>query len=404
MTAGCRTGAGLKTFILACVLVALTLRTAPAQEVAGNNSLPDVPREVVLRPEAVPYELESVSWDFDRTNAPFLKEPETSQQHVFRFLLRFGKDTNNALALIWDQPKHKLYLDLNRNLDLTDDPTGAFSSTGKEFQQVLTNVTLPLKTATGLHPARLDLHLFTDAQGRWAQVRLYSRSLWQAKVAVEGREWQVAVLDNLLGRDGPAAAEFLLLRPWTLRTNQVSVRYVSAEIVPFPDQLYWAGRAFHLERRFVTEGGTPLCKLQLTPQEPPFVELKMSGESLNYAVLRATNGYTAVLGEPRGTLKVPQGVYSVRTVWLKRGPAEAFRLGDKPLVVNATVSTNFALGGPLTNSVTLDRSGRKLLMGYQLKGADGGSYSLAKQDRTRPPEFTVYYGGKKALAGKFEFG
>ena len=63
-----------------------------------------------------------------RTNTPFLKEPELSKQGVFRSVLRFGKkDTNNAIALIWDQPKSKLYLDLNRNLDLTDDPAGVFS-------------------------------------------------------------------------------------------------------------------------------------------------------------------------------------------------------------------------------------------------------------------------------------
>ena len=43
-------------------------------------------------------------------------------------------------------------------------------------------------------------------------------------------------------------------------------------------------------------------------------------------------------------------------------------------------------------------------MNYQLRGADGMYYQMAGQDRARPPEFTVYYGGKKALAGKFEFG
>ena len=183
-----------------------------------------------------------------------------------------------GIALIWDQPKHKLYLDLNRNLDLTDDPTGAFSSTGKEFQQVLTNVTLPLKTATGLHPAILDLHLFTDAQGRWAQVRLHSRSLWQAKVAPGGEEWQVAVVDNLFGPEGPVVAKFLLLRPWAVRTNRVSFYDPTFGIIPFPSHLFWLGRPFQLGRRFETDGESPVCKLEFTPQQPPLTELKLSGE------------------------------------------------------------------------------------------------------------------------------
>jgi hypothetical protein len=132
--------------------------------------------------------------------------------------------------------------------------------------------------------------------------------------------------------------------------------------------------------------------------------MKLTGESIYYAVLHATNGYTAVLWEPSGTLKVPQGIYTASAVWLKKGAAKAYRLAYEPLLLNATVPTNVVLGGPLTNSVILTRQGQKLNMSYQIVGADGGSYRLAQQDRTKPPEFTVYHGGKKVQSGKFEFG
>jgi hypothetical protein len=371
--------------------------------IGGGNREP-FPREVVLRPEVVPYDLESVNWNLAQPTGPFRKEPELSQRHVVRSLLRFGKNTNNAIALIWDQPKHKLYVDLNGNLDMTDDPAGVFSSTGKGFRQVFTNVTLPVKTAAGVYPAILDLHLFTDAQGKWAHVQLHSRCLWQAKVVLEGDEWQVAVVDNIFGPEGPAPAKFLLLRPWAVRTNHVSVYDSTSGIVSFPSQLFWVGRAFHLEQRFDTGGVTAVRKLELTPQQPPLTELKLSSESLCYAVLRATNGYTVLLHDPPGMVKVPQGVYTVSAAWLKKGPAEAFRLGSQPLAVKATSATNLVLGGPLTNWVVLNRYGRKLAMNYQLKGADGGSYRLAQQDRTQPPEFAVYHSGKKILSGQFQFG
>ena len=103
-------------------------------------------------------------------------------------------------------------------------------------------------------------------------------------------------------------------------------------------------------------------------------------------------------------VRVPQGVYTVSAAWLKKGPAEAFRLAGEPVLINATAPTNVALGGPLTNSVTLARSGRKLNLNYQLVGADGGAYRLAQQDPAKPPEFTVYHGGKKVLSGMFAFG
>jgi hypothetical protein len=394
----------LKSFVVAWVLGAVALRAASAQGEPGRNAPTNIPGEVVLRAEVVPYELESVNQTLAKPATPFLKEPETSPHHVFRGLLQLGQDTNNPVALIWDQPKRKLYLDLNRNLDLTDDAGGVYSSINKGLQQTFANVTVPVNTAAGFQPTVLDLQFYTDANAGWAYAHLVSRSWWQAKVTSAGQEWQVAAVDHLFGQDGPAAAKFLLLRPWADRTNLVSLYDPSSGIVPFPRRLFWLGQAFQLERRFDTSGAAPVCKLEFTPQRPPLADLKHSGEFVYYAVLRDTNGYTAVLREPEGTVQVPQGVYAVSAAWLRKGAAEAFQLSYEPMLLKTATATNLVLGGPLTNWVVLERAGRKLQMNYQLRGADGRYYRMAEQDRSRPPEFTVYYGSKKALAGKFEFG
>jgi hypothetical protein len=400
-----------RCFALAWILVGAALRVAAAQGVVSNGGSPVVPPELALHQQLVPYDLETVYWPLATTNTPFLREPELSRQGVLRGVLRFGKnDTNNAIALIWDQSRSKLYLDLNRNLDLTDDAAGVFTSTNKGSQQSFTNVTFLLRTAAGLHPAILDLRLSAYSQPLPQRyplkggVQLESRSLWEAKVGPPGAEWQVAALDDPFSPEGPAFAKFLLLRPWTARTNRLSLRDLTSGIVRFPDQLFWLGQAFRLERRLDTQDGTPLCKLEFTPQQPPLTDVKLSGESLYYAVLRATNGYTVVLREPPGPIKVPQGVYTANAVRLKKGAAEAFRLAEAPLLLNATAPTNLVLGGPLTNSVTLTRYSRKLNMNYRLVGADGGAYRLAQQGAATPPDFTVYKGGKKVLSGIFAFG
>jgi len=190
MTTGCNHSAGLRSFTLAWVLVALalSLNTARAAEVAvpaGSSS--DFPREVVLRPEVLPYDLYSVEGPLDTPNAPFLKEPELGQEHVFSGALQVGKDPTNTIALIWDRPAGKLYFDLNRNLDLTDDPAGVFSSPHKgHFVQVFTNVILSLRTARGLDPTIVDLRLTSRREGRWILAQLSWRTLWQAKVALKG--------------------------------------------------------------------------------------------------------------------------------------------------------------------------------------------------------------------------
>jgi len=403
----------VRVLLVAASLLALPSR-APAALVyqpgegwvyESADGAPRISNELVLHQQTVPYELASLYRTFDTTNAPFLKEPEVSKQGVFRGVMRFGrKDTNNAIALIWDQPRSKLYLDLNGNLDLTDDPAGVFGSSNKGMQQVFTNVTVPLKTAAGLHPAILNVRLWSDGVGRKLHGQLDMHSLWEAKAGGPGEEWQVAALDDPFNPEGPGFAKFLVVRPWTARTNRLHVRDLSSGMVKFPDQLYWLGEAFRLERRFDNQDGTPVCKVQFTPQQPALTEVRLSGESLYYAVLQDPKGYTAVVRQPPGTLRIPSGTYSAGAVWLKKGAVEACRLGNESLRINATSPTNLALGGPLTNSVTLTREGRKLNMNYQLLGADGCAYRLAQVDRTKPPEFTVFRGGKKVMAGKFAFG
>jgi len=95
-------------------------------------------------------------------------------------------------------------------------------------------------------------------------------------------------------------------------------------------------------------------------------------------------------------------------VWLKKGEAEAY-LGQRSLAgggryeVGGKEPPRLAVGGPLTNSVSIQRQGKYLALNYELVGAKG-PYELAIQDRSHPPEFAVYQGDKKVASGKFEFG
>ena len=182
MTAGCSTSAGLKTFLIVWMLAVLALRIASGQGQAGGTPTTDVPREIVLHPAVGTSELEVLNVDLAKPTQPFRQEPESSSHHVFRSLLHFGQDTNNPIALIWDQPKQKLYLDLNRNLDLTDDPGGVYSSTeqGPMFpnakfnaglRQTFTNVAVPEKTGMGSQPVIFELQCFTRTNAGWAWAR-----------------------------------------------------------------------------------------------------------------------------------------------------------------------------------------------------------------------------------------
>ena len=60
----------------------------------------------------------------------FEKEPDLGERAIVRGRLLTGTGEDSWTGFAWDRSKGTLYLDLNRNRDLTDDPEGVFQSAG----------------------------------------------------------------------------------------------------------------------------------------------------------------------------------------------------------------------------------------------------------------------------------
>ena len=54
----------------------------------------------------------------------FRKEPDFGKDKVVRSALRIGPGKNDFMGFAVNLTRRSLYLDLNQNLDLTDDPDG----------------------------------------------------------------------------------------------------------------------------------------------------------------------------------------------------------------------------------------------------------------------------------------
>lgn len=111
-----------------------------------------------------------------------------------------------------------------------------------------------------------------------------------------------------------------------------------------------------------------------------------------------------VLDEPKGVVMLPPGSYKAGEVWLKHGRHLAMRDSKSRLTVSEQERARLVAGGPLTNSVKVSRYGKRLVLEYQLGGADGAIYRLTPQDSSQPPQFAVYHDGKKLVSGKFAYG
>jgi hypothetical protein len=354
--------------------------------------------------------------------APFKKEPAFGSRKVLRGTLQFGNNSEQAIPFAWDRSEGKLYLDLNRNQDLTDDPHGVFSSSnprqGSNYYQTFTDVHLSFKTPAGSYQALVDLNLYSF--GDRLSGNAACRSIWTGRATLQGSDWQVGIVENFSGTVGSAASGYMLVRPWAAREQPFHLDFQNGGLdgFLFSPNLFFGGHAYQAACDYVAQGGPPHFNLRLKEQPVELGELKLTGRFINRLVLTGSRGaparerMTVILDSPQPVVKIPTGSYGECRVGLKAGGVEACRelnrYGGPPskptVVLGNGAPAVLAAGGPLTNSVSVNREGRRLALSYQLVGADGARYQLPGNDRLHPPEFAIAKDGKVIASGKFEFG
>ena len=378
-----------------------------AQEVTGGTNSPGGQSVTAyLDYREVNYSV--INWSLPVTlrSSAFKKEPVFSGSKVIRGTLQLGGSTSDAMGFAWDRAAGKLHLDLNRNLDLTDDPTGVFSC-GKGFNdnfQFFTNVRLPFKTPAGSRPMLVDLSFYGYGP---PSCTVAMRSFWQGKVTLQGEQWEVGLLANPLDQRASLENGSLLLRPWGDRNKPFSLYGGALDAIPFSPNLFVGNQAYQLRCTNEVQGDVVKVQMQFTEQQPKLGELKITGNCVQRATLEG-GPFLVVLDKPAAVVKVPVGRYGQTKVCLKKGDVQAYLDGRTQaaaghITVSEAAPAILTVGGPLTNSVSINRQGRKLALNYQLVGA-GGAYQMVNQDRSHPPEFAVYQGDQKVASGKFEFG
>jgi hypothetical protein len=400
----------VRTALLVVGLLGLALgavQSTRAQEVAGGtNSQPGQVATAYLDYQDVSFSFDTWSLPVSQRPSAFKKEPAFGGAKVIRGMLLFAGGASNEMAFAWNRSAGKLYLDLNRNLDLTDDAGGVFSCQGgpQDFYQTFANIRLPFKTAAGIRPTCVDLSFYDYG---WLNCSAAMRSFWQGKVTLQGQEWQVGLLGTPDDQRSSLETGNLLLRPWREHNKFFSLRSGSLEAFPFKQKLFIGNQAYQLQCTNEAQGDTAKVRVQFTEQKPSLGELKIAGGFVRRMTLEG-GPYMVVIDQPQTTVKVPAGRYREAKVCLRKGDVEAYldqrtQSAVGGITVNEKGPAVLTAGGPLTNSVSITRHGRMLSLNYRLVGV-GGTYQLVNQDRSHPPEFTIYQGDKKVKSGKFEFG
>jgi hypothetical protein len=379
------------------------------QAVAAERATTEGPQVVKLEYQEVSSVLNQVSLKVDTVAPRFKKEPGYGQAEVTRGTLSGGDNAARALpfALARDQKKATLYLDLNHNLDLTDDLDGVFTSPEGPPACTFTNVHLTLATISGSHRYLMDLALFNAPQGDAKQNLMafgVLRSFWQGKAQLQGQEWQVGVVEDPAAEAAAEETSYLLLRPWAARDEPFGLNPGTPYLVNRARQLCLDKEAYTLECRYEIKSGSPHYLLEFTETHPALGELKVSGASIYRLIFYRGGECAAVLDRPGPVAQLPAGRYDAAEIWLRSGAVEASSIGARRLDIKAGTPATLTIGAPLTNSVKLSRNGGNLLMQYELAGAGGALYRLSGQDDAKRPAWTVFQGDKCLASGKFQFG
>lgn len=363
----------------------------------------------------------------------FTREPAFVGPQIFRGRFVLDNDNNQSLPFAWDIRERKLYLDLNHNGDLTDDPAGVLTASGQDLQ-LFRGLRLRFGSEGGPYDVLVDAHVFE--QGDTARVFLYVRSLWEGAVELGGKQWYLAVVERPDGRIGPTASmkkigNRMILRPWADRDQpflwwHASLRHVHdlshVKLVDFPFRyagnaevfdafnvpanLFFGGQAYQVGYR-VESGGN--LAVVFRAFQPPRGKLHLGGEYLRRIVLDGGSaGFTVVLDSPPADVEVPTGVYPRQLVLLQGAGFTnvAAGLGTNLLTVTETSLVALNVGAPLLNAVRLlpEPASGTVSLNYQLTNLAGISFRLAFQDEKAPPRLEIRQGDRQVAQGRFNFG
>ncbi len=337
------------------------------------------------------------------TSIAFKKEPVLPPKDVLRGLLRWGAVSEQPIPFVWSRSESKLYLDLNRNQDFTDDPKGVFFGGTNLVNQVFTNVPLPRVTAAGTHPVLVRLE-FRSSGANSIGVTAGLGSYWQAKATLGGKDWQFGIVENVLVAHDTISPQYLLWRPWSERELPFYLSTSSADFAQYSTNLFLAGQTYTLGCRYEAQSAPPQYQAVLTERFAALGELKLTGSSIHRLFLIEEKGLLAILDDPEGTVRIPVGNYSVPEIWLRSQDIEVAGFDARRVKVRAGETANLKAGAPLTNSVAVQSSGYNLVLTYKLLGVDGTEYHFPRRQNERPPEFAIFDGTNRLATGKFAYG
>jgi len=340
----------------------------------------------------------------------FIKEPKFKGKTLLKGLLTIGKLEKNFIPFVWDKSDKKLYLDLNHNLDLTDDSNGVFSGEDTYGTQIFSSIHIPMDLDGTQINNLVDIKFlyYIDKSNEGCVFNIYS--IWDSEIELQEKKWHLAVVDNL---DGILdSKDIFVIRPIEDHDKPFQYDY-STDNFHILNNFFFNEQAYNLLFEFEEIEKIIRLKSIFTETTPPLGQLKLTGSLIKRLYLNGD--YRVILNSPNPIVNIPIGNYKREIVLLQNGdsPIQASGNFQEEITITKEKPSILEIGGPLQNSVSVDSRNyyssvnhynNYLNINYLLVGVGNKKYDLINQDREKPPHLTIYSNNKMILSRDFEYG
>ncbi len=332
----------------------------------------------------------------------FEKEPDFDQRNIVRGLIPLGSNKKNYVGFAWDRANNTLYIDLNRNRDLTDDPNGILTSKLHGSFQHFRDIQLTLQKQNLILPYTIEMRMYSYGRNN-TSCSATIHSGYSAEIELYGRRWHVGIVDNMNGNISPG--DQFILSPLDLDFSFPK----NSHQLRVPRSIFLDSYNYDVSFEFQQGTKKPTLQLRLEESPKPMGKLNIEGEHIARLVLEFGSS-TVLLHYPQQNVSIPVGDYYCSGVYLYCKDAGLFNpqreFGTKKESISITEDglATLKAGGPLKNIVEINRSGTTLKLDYELIGIDNKSYTRLSDSRDKPPIFTIYKGNKEIVSDKFEYG
>lgn len=348
----------------------------------------------------------------------FKKTPFENTNNIKTGVLDIGVGVTNDIPIAWDIKEKKLYLDTNRNFDLTDDIVLSASNITSPLQHFKFNQ-LALNNSQNSLKLKIELILSERDGGIFFDIKQYC--FWVGETDIGNGKKLIVFLDNLDGAInehdkiyiGKYKNESLVNLNETGRILTdphhfiyslfSSSEFTNGMIKVYP-KLFINDAGYSVKYYEDAENNQIQIDFNKIPTNNASVKIKNNQNILSFILY---GDFLVLLENPKSIEQIPIGKYNSYQLLYKinsdKGDIVLYEGKDLDISENSKTEINLPTA---FNSADVTKNGDTLVINYQLvqtRGSIQYLYNLNNLSK-ETPTLKIYYEGKLIHSGSFSYG